>query len=349
MLNISPIVVNKFNANVISFRGEQHNNPRIECVQSPSVENIDSSKVLYYNFPLMKLTKQIDNLKQNRPNLLSHTNLDYKEWLKQFETIEEQSLAVKLLENYVYIDIDNARRAFRKLYLDLSDEIDISKTNFATLGTAKSGSFMGYLFRQANKLRSKGQVKHEFTNEHQLPNNEKFLTSTQLADVQLNKQQTLEGKDTIVIVDDILGDGDSFIEYLNKDIYDSLSQYKNIYFLTLVKDPDGEKRIKEKFPELNIQFRTAQEIQKYDSPDNRTFTSIEKMKIKHLLEKYGRMICPELVNKYSRSKLLVSFDWNTPGNTPMIFNISNSNWNGLFNRYNGLEEQDVSPEYNFYN
>lgn len=349
MLNIRP-VYHQFNSNVVSFKGKEP--PKISHANSDNIPELNGyqSNIIYYSFPISQITKLKNIINSKRANLLSHTRMDYNKWLEQFDTDSEKSLALKMLENYVYIDVNNARSAFRKLYLDLSKEIDVdNKTIFATLGIAKSGSYMGYLFRQANKLRSKGKEQHEFSYIEHLPKEEKFITSTQLEDVDFNEQQVKNGKENIVIIDDILGDGDSFTEYLSSDIYKSLKKYKNVYLLTLVKDPDGEKRIKEAFPDLNIQFRTAQEIYKYDSPLNTQFSDYEKVKISNMLNKYGEIICPDLVEKYSRSKLFVSFDWNTPGNTPMIFNITNSNWNGLFHRFNGLEEKDVSPEFNFFN
>ncbi len=288
------------------------------------------------------------NLESSRPVMLSHTSVNCADWLSQFDTTEERNLAIKILQNFTYIDLDNERKAFRKLHRDLQEEgVELDKTKFATLGTAKSGSMMGYLYRQANKMRSKGAVHHQFTDSTGIPKHEQFLTSTQLQDPKYNAAIQKEGYENIVIVDDIIGDGDSLIEYFTPELVESLKGYKNIYYMTLLKDPDGERKVKETFPDLNIQFRCAKEIHKYDSDENTDFTDSEKAAIKRLTEKYGEKIAPELVNKYSRSKLFVSFDWNTPGNTPMIFNYTTPEWNGLFNRYNGLEKTDVGTKFNF--
>lgn len=286
-------------------------------------------------------------LATTRPVMLSHTSSDCSQWLSQFDTAEERNLALKILQNYTYIDLDNARKAFRKLHTDLEKEIDIDKTKFATLGTSKSGSMMGYLYRQANKMRSKGSVQHEFTDGANIPKQEKFLTSTQLQDTGLNKKLCKEGIENIVIIDDMIGDGDSLVEYFTPELVDSLKGYKNVYYMTLIKDPDGEKKVHDKFPDLNIKFRCAEEVHKYDSPENTDFTPKEKAEIDKMCEKYGNRIAPELVKKYDRSKLFVSFDWNTPGNTPMMFNYSANGWDCLFNRYNGLEPTDVGKNFDF--
>lgn len=286
-------------------------------------------------------------LHDTRTMLLSKTSVPYYEWLGQFDTAKERNLALKMLQHYVYIDIDNARKAFKKLHSDLEKEIDMDKTKFATLGSAKSGSMMGYFYRQANKMRSKGNVCHEFSDRNHLPKEEQFLTHTELNNPEFNRGVAQRGFENLVIVDDIIGDGDSLTEYFNKDVLESLAQYKNIYYVTLVKDPDGEKRVREKFPDLNIQFRCAQEVHKYDSEENTDFTPEEKQEITELLNKYGNKIAPELVDKYSRSKLLISFDWNTPGNTPMIFNYDTPEWKALFRRYNGLELNNVKPNFDF--
>jgi len=288
-----------------------------------------------------------NHLAKNRPVMLSHTSINCADWLSQFDTTDEKNLALKILQHYTYIDIENARKAFRKIHTELEDEIDLGKTKFATLGTAKSGSMMGYLYRQANKMRSKGTVHHKYTDSTGIPTHEQFLTSTQLQDTKLNAKLQRDGYENIVIVDDIIGDGDSLIEYFTPELVESLQGYENIYYVTLLKDPDGEKKVKETFPDLNIKFKCAKEVHKYDSPENTDFTDIEKMQIKKLVAKYGNRIAPELVNKYSRSKLFVSFDWNTPGNTPMIFNYSTPEWNGLFNRFNGLEKGEVGTKFDF--
>lgn len=328
--------------NSVSFRGSYGvlpvRKPRIGAFNPVVLDK--KTQLEYENF------FRQERLENTRKTMLSHTKMNLDEWLSQFDSEEDRKLALKILQNYTYIDLDNARKGFRKLYKDLEDEVDIEKTKFTTLGNCKSGSMMGYLFRQANKMRSKGTVSHQFLDKTNL-NQDKFITADKLSDVSYNKNLAKEGNETIAIVDDIIGDGDSLIEYFTPEVVESLKQYKNVYYMTLVKDPDGEKRVKEKFPELNIRFRTAQEIHKYDSDKNEIFTQHEKIQIKKMIEKYGEKICSELVNKYGRSKLFISFDWNTPGNTPMLFNLTTDNWQGLFQRYNGLEKQDVGTNFDF--
>lgn len=273
-------------------------------------------------------------------------------WLNQFDTAQDKKTAMKILDNFTYIDLQNARKGYRKLYQDLLDKgVDMNKTKFATLGNAKSGSMMSYLFRQANKMRNKGVVKQEFTDTKGLSaQKDKFISYSELQDAELNKKFKEEGIENLVIVDDIIGDGDSLIEFFSDTLRDSVSQYEKIYYLTLVKDPDGEKRVKERFPNLNIEFLSAQEVQKYDSKDNKTFSDEEKEEIKQFIAKYDNKIADgdeKLVKKYSRSQLFVAFDWNCPGNTPMMFNYKTDKWNPLFERYNGLENWDVGTDYNF--
>ena len=281
--------------------------------------------------------------------MLSHTDISVEEWLNQFDSEEDKKLVLKILDNYIYIDINNARKAFKKVYQEISSRegFDINETKFATLGVSKSGSMMGYLFRQANKFRSKGSVQHQYTDTKNVAKEEKFLTSTQLADASYNKGLADNGFKNLVIVDDIIGDGDSLVEYFTPELVESLSNYENIYFATLLKDPDGEKNIKKLFPQLNIQFVSAMTVHKYDSDLNTTITPEEKKKITELVKKYGAKINPSLVDKYARSKLFVSFDWNTPGNTPMLFNLNEANWKSLFPRYNGLESDDVETNFSF--
>ena len=324
-------------SSVVSYRSE-----RQPAGNSLRVINSPSGKVEPGRPSIQK------NLEFLCSGFVHKTPAEVSNWLKQFDTSEDRILALKILKKFTYIDVKNARKGYRKLYQELiKDGLDVEKTNFATLGNAKSASMMSYLFRQANKMRYKGCVQHENTDTSGLPKRDKFIAYKDMQDVELNKNFAKQGIENLVIIDDMIGDGDSLAEFLDDKTIKSLSQYKNIYYLTLIKDADGEKRIKESFPDLNIKFLAAKEVHKYDSPENTDFTPEEKRKIAKLIEKYNQKIAPELSKKYSHSKLFVAFDWNCPGNTPMMFNITNDNWNSLFERFNGLEKTDVGTNFDF--
>ena len=334
MLNLSIQPNYYYQSNTLNPRSRNH----LRLVTNPSFKGIKEDN-----------QASLNQLRTSRPLMLSKTNIDVEEWLNQFDTEEDKQLILKILDNYVYIDMNNARKAFKKVYQDISlrEGFDVKQTKFATLGVSKSGSVMGYLFRQANKFRSKGAVQHKYTDTQNMIQEEKFLTSTQLSDVAYNKELKDNGFKNLVIVDDMIGDGDSLVEYFTPEVVESLSNYENIYFATLIQDPDGVEKVKREFPNLNIQFVSAMTVHKYDSDENKIFTPEEKVKIAELVKKYGAKINPALVDKYGRSKLFISFDWNTPGNTPMFFNLDENNWKSLFPRYNGLEKEEVEPAFSF--
>ena len=334
MLNLS-IQPNYYFQNNVSNRSLRSN---LRVITNPSFKGIKEDN-----------QASLKQLRNSRPLMLSKTNIDVEEWLNQFDCEEDKQLILKILDNYVYIDMNNARKAFKKVYQDISsrDGFDVNQTKFATLGVSKSGSVMGYLFRHANKFRSKGTVQHKYTDTQNMMKEEKFLTSTQLSNPQLNKNLAEQGFKNLVIVDDMIGDGDSLVEYFTPELVESLSNYEKIYYATLLKDPDGEEKVKREFPNLNIEFVSAMTVHKYDSKENTTFTPEEKVKIAELVKKYCAKINPALVDKYGRSKLFISFDWNTPGNTPMFFNLNENNWKSLFPRYNGLEKDEVEPVFSF--
>ena len=50
----------------------------------------------------------LKQLRTSRPLMLSKTNIDVEEWLNQFDTEEDKQLILKILDNYVYIDMNNA-------------------------------------------------------------------------------------------------------------------------------------------------------------------------------------------------------------------------------------------------
>ena len=346
---------------IVSFNQNIRHNSQYKLA-SNSNSNFSNNKTTYLNYGEQLKNQNIKkHVNSNifeplswKGNILSFgfkhkSNAEVCQWLSQFKTQEDKELALKILNNFKYVDIENARKGYRKLYQDLIDlGVDIEKTNFTTLGNAKSGSMMTYLFRQANKMRNKGCNHCAYTDTSGLPARDKFISYRDLKDVELNKEYREDlGIENLVIIDDMIGDGDSLIEFLDKKTYESISQYDNVYYLTLVKDPDGEKNVKEHFPDLNIHFLSASTIHKYDSDKNEDFTDEEKIAIQEFIDKYDEIIDPELKNKYSRSKLFLAFDWNCPGNTPMMFNVTNNHWNSLFERHNGLEKTDVGSNFDF--
>ena len=80
----------------------------------------------------------LKHLRTARPIMLSKTNIDVEEWLNQFDTEEDKQLILKILDNYVYIDMKSARKAFKKGYQDISSRegFNVNQPKFATLGVS---------------------------------------------------------------------------------------------------------------------------------------------------------------------------------------------------------------------
>jgi len=274
---------------------------------------------------------KLKELEQERPELMFKIRNIIKYWIAQFESKEDVLLALRILKSFIYISTDNARDYLKILHEKLLEkpEFDMNKTQFSYFGHAKSGSIIANLYSQGNYFREKGvnykdpSVKSKFSNFYSYDNKSNIVQEM------INKNL-----DTIVFVDDMIDNGNSIKEFLNTEAIMDLKKLKKVYFITLLENKKGSQNIKEILP--NAEFISYKEIKKYDDPNCFEFTEEEKQKISDFILKYSKKINLTLINKFKNSKIFVTYDWNTPGNTPMLFSLERKNWMPLFKRYNGL-------------
>ena len=279
-----------------------------------------------------KLSKKIkmvlNNITIQKPQLTRHATTSIKEWLKQFED-NDKLMALKLLDNFEYISLNDARSIFKKLHMNLLSKKDfnLNKTFFSYFGEAKSGGLMAYLYSQAVGFREKGKAyKADNTNKM-------FYSFSTLEEASMLDKLKKQGKDTMVIVDDIIDNGESASEFLTESAINVLKTYNKIYYITLFSNEKGINKIKALLP--NVEFMSYKNIQKYDEKNSILYN--EKDEINKFISKYSSKIEPDKIEKYKNSKIFITFDWNTPGNTPMPFSYEKRGvWKCLFRRYNGL-------------
>jgi hypothetical protein len=283
---------------------------------------------------------------------LMHACPETKQWLQQFKTAKDKKIALKLLDNFVYYSIDDARTAYGKLHHRLlaqvegnSDAEKIKKVRFFYNGNAKSGGCMAYLYRQINNFRSKGPCYRANGAEEV---GEYFYPLEYLSDKRFVRQLKKEKVEHLAIIDDVVFNGDSYAQYFTPKIRNSFEKFDKIFSLTLVGgNKKGIERLKygDKLrgepPIHNYTPLWDKKVLNFDDSENKTFSETEQNEIKKWIDKYTDYIEPSEKEKFSRSKSFIVFDWNTPGTTPLPFIYSNEKWKALFPRYNGLIQHNL--------
>ena len=268
------------------------------------------------------------NIVVNKQQLINHTSTSVDKWLQQFED-KDKLMALKLLDNFEYISLNSARSIFKNLHMKLLSQknFNLDKTFFSYFGEAKSGGLMAYLYSQAVGFRDKGKA-YKANN-----TNKKFYSFSTLEEASMFDKLKKQGKDTMVIVDDIIDNGESASEFLTESAIKALNTFNKIYYITLFSNQKGINKIKSLLP--NVEFMSYKNIQKYDDKNSALYDN--KDEIYNFIRKYSLKIEPDKIEKYKNSKIFITFDWNTPGNTPMPFSYEKKDvWKCLFRRYNGL-------------
>lgn len=310
---------------------------------SPSFPKVKNSKnnesPLTFTGNSLLVNLKIYQLKHKRPDLFPHFDMPVTEWIKQFDNNKDKLTALKILNNFEYISFKKARNIFGHLHSQLlkQEDFDLEHTAFSFLGNAKSGGVMGYIYSQAAGFREKG-INHHETISGEIK--EKFITSSKLYDPSIINDLKTQGTNTLVLVDDIIGNGNSFSEFASTTFIENLKKFDKVYMVTLLKTAEGSHKISKLVP--NIKFIAGKDITKFDDSYCKTFTEKEKKEIKIFLDKYSRKIDLSQMEKFKNSQTFVTFDWNTPGTTPMPFCYDKPNaWKSIFARYNGLIDHRI--------
>jgi hypothetical protein len=295
-----------------------------------------------------EVMKEIQQFKQLRPSLVRHAAIPVERWVSQFEGQEDQRTALHMLKHTQLVTLKNARVGMKEIYDTLRNRygLEPEKTVFTSLGSAKSGGMMTYLMRQASQLKESPynpfahlNVKNDsgpFIDYSQLLNPKQIETM-----VQPDKHGGIKN---LVILDDMLGNGTDFKEFLESPrIKQTLKMFPNVYYATLVANPDGVAGIKKAHPDMdNLTFVSADILKRINgsAPEHPAFTPEEHQKAIRWHNKYAHRIDPFKFNEKEQLKgrFLLTFDWNTPNNAPMPFYQSSKTFQALFPRKDGAKD-----------
>ncbi|WP_439490304.1 phosphoribosyltransferase-like protein [Algoriphagus sp.] len=146
----------------------------------------------------------------------------------------------------------------------------------------------------------------------------------------------------IVIVDDIIGSGDSLIKYIKNElipVMNSIGLKFSIHILSLIALQEGIENVKSSIPKINLYFY-GKVVEKSFEYKSKVFGyPIKRMKFKVFCEKYGKGLYnsgrPDNIDYplgHKDSQMLVVFPHSTPNNTIPILWSNKSKWYPLFPR-----------------
>lgn len=253
---------------------------------------------------------------------------DIENWLSNFNgsvfnVQYERQIALWLLSNFVYYNIDEVRHLCRTLFRDfihymlINEKIEkevkknitgiLNESRFYPLGAAgESGAYIMYYFRQVNKLPT-----------YLFPQHAKF------SDIR-NK----------IFVDDVTISGGQAVTYLEDYIDDN----KITYLLTLISTHEAVDLLEKKNVKV-ISCITLDERSKCFSDNSDIFNGHEHKlnDCKKFVIEYGIKSLSSLDIKmpmgYNDGGYTFGFFYNTPDNTLPIFWADNSNWKPIMKRY----------------
>jgi hypothetical protein len=233
-------------------------------------------------------------------------------WLSNFDNNKDRIVALTLLDRLKYITNLNLKPFLKSSYnslLSFLNADDLANCNISSIGNITSGStHLAKLFQEENGIKEKYFRPFE---------NLKSLTKEN------------GKKDTLVLIDDFIGSGNTYIEWYdeNSALLDSFTQ---VIYVTLIGFEKGIKNIEQKRKSTKV---VVADILNNNQQviDGTLFDQKEKQEIIELLDKYSMRIGSEYVYGYDNCQLLMAFEDNIPNNTLGIFWRSNK-WKPLIER-----------------
>jgi hypothetical protein len=238
-------------------------------------------------------------------------------WLENFEK-EDHQKAFELLFFLEYIPANEIQLRFNELITQLNQQLpEQSQVIFYPICEyAKSGDLMMYFVKKTPVFSARN--------------------IDSIATRDLGKNKLIKGS-VLVLVDDFIGTGKSFIKSFKKDIEPWLAlnsgKVRRIYLCSIVSMAAGKRRISIKKPLVRqlTQVRNRALIKK-KSP----FLAVKPKDIRDMADKYTSHVTesmhgPLIPYGYGKSQSLVAFNHGTPNNTlPMIW--TDQKWKPIFPR-----------------
>lgn len=231
-------------------------------------------------------------------------------WLFNFKTNKDRKSALKLLDKLTYITYNDLRALVKSAYGSLLGSIHAnSLTNcyISPIGKLTSGStHLAKIFEEENGIDDKLVIPFE---------NLKSLT---------------EIKDkTLVLIDDFIGSGSTYIRWY-KENASQLSNFSKVIYVSATGLQNGI---------INIESETKTEVicaNIFDEDeqviDGTLFDLEDKQTIKELIDKYSSRIGSEYIYGHGNCQLLLAFEYNIPNSSIGILWWSKNNWTPLIKR-----------------
>ena len=271
--------------------------------------NINANVIKFLN--LDYFPKEIENIKI----------LLYK-WLEQFSDGIDKRVAVFLIRNLWIIQNQWCIDKFNEFYEKKLSSINVEDIYIFPAG--KSGSSAEYW-------------RHKFVRE--LYDGKEISRTLKTFEIE-SQQDFWDGK-VILFVDDLVGSGDQFSDFLEKYLLETSNlqvRFKNsrIIYFTPIATEFGIGEISKKLTG-RIELFHGTILKKLFDDDNPIWdksTLIPKSKIEEICMKYGKnlQLPNESILGYNDSQLLIGFQDHTPDNTiPILWFMSNK-WTRLLKR-----------------
>lgn len=238
------------------------------------------------------------------------------DWLAQFDE-QDRDAAARLLDAVDFFTLDRVSAAFRGALTALpgwhSDANQRSgKWRFAGLSRSagESADAMIHRFRVANAL-----DKRRF--------NELFIYPSQIL------LQGLGPDDTLVLIDDFVGTGDSVSTAWNESFAELVPDVGQVFLLVAAAVSQGRARVAEETSMTCIAGHELTLGDNFFGTACRSFTEQEKRS----MLKYCKRANVRDPKGYKECGLVLTFSHRCPNNSLPILHADHNNWTGLFPRH----------------
>lgn len=238
------------------------------------------------------------------------------EWLDQFEK-KHRDVAARLLDVVDFYSVDRISGAFRSALAALPDW---HKTEGQRAG----------MWRFAGLSRSAGESADAMMHRFRVANgldgrkfNHLFIHPSQIV------LEKLGADDTLVLVDDFVGTGDSVCSAWSESFSELVPDVGRIYLVVVVAIANGRLRVQQ---ETSLTCFPGTELTESDiffATQCGAFTKDEK----EAVLRYCRRAHRKEPKGYKDCGLVVTFQHRCPNNSLPIFHVDNTRWTGLFPRH----------------
>lgn len=245
------------------------------------------------------------------------SQLDILKWLQNFQK-SEHKFAIDILSNLTVYTTDDIENILNDSFSDLINKMPKNNQIIVTpLGKfGKSGSMISYF------LQKTGITK----------NNRIHLKSS------LDNIEDIESPYCLVIIDDFIGTGSSFVSFFDEKISPHKDKFSEIHFIGIAGMDFGVEVIKK---HVNVHIQKSNIFKKAFSSEASYFGYRNYREHRKFCYKYGSKLVALKKQKsdkddvlgFGNSQSLVSFSYGTPNNTLPIIWANRNGWIPLIPRF----------------